>query len=143
MNFAMNSIQIMGRLTRDPELTYFESKGTQIAACKFSVAVDRKFAKKLSDGSYQRETDFFTVKLFRRDAENAAKHLKKGSQVIIAGGELNINTIVQTDGNKKQFVEIVGGDLILPASAKNGTTTQQDSAPDGFGADMSTEDFPF
>ena len=143
MNFSMNSVSIMGRLTRDPELTYFESKGEQVAACRFSVAVDRKFAKKTADGKYERETDFINVKLFRREAENAVKHLKKGSQVIINGGELNINNVEQADGSKRQYVDVVGGDLILPATAKNGTATQPASTQNDFGADTTDDDVPF
>lgn len=135
----------MGRLTRDPELSRFESKGETVAVCKFTVAVDRKFAKKTASGGYERETDFIPVKLFRRDAENAAKHLRKGSQVIISGGELNINNVEQ-DGTKRQFIDVVGGNLILPAAAKNsvGASPQtQVSAPKLFGAEIGDDDVPF
>ncbi len=145
MNFSMNSVTIMGRLTRDPELSRFESKGETVAACKFTVAVDRKFAKKTASG-YERETDFIPVKLFRRDAENASKHLRKGSQVIISGGELNINNVEQADGTKRQFIDVVAGNLILPAAAKNsvGASPQtRVSAPNDFGAEIGDDDVPF
>jgi len=70
----MNHQTIIGRLTRDPELKYLEN-GTAI--CNFSVAVNRRFNKEV--------TDFFNAVAWKKVGELCSEYLKKGSQVGIVG----------------------------------------------------------
>lgn len=73
----MNNIDIMGRLTADPEITS-TTGGTTVA--KYSVAVDRKFAK---EG--QQDVDFFPCVSWDKQAEFVEKYLHKGTKVVISG----------------------------------------------------------
>ena len=74
----MNSVQLIGRLTRDPETMY--ASGTQMAVCTFTIAVD---APRKKDGT--KTTDYPRVKTFGRQAETCETYLKKGRMVGISG----------------------------------------------------------
>jgi single-strand DNA-binding protein len=72
----MNSVNLMGRLTKDPEVRYSTGdKPTAIA--KYSIAVNRAFKKD--------EADFINIVAFGKDGEFAEKFFKKGDQVGITG----------------------------------------------------------
>jgi len=74
----MNSVVLIGRLTRDPELRYTPS--TQTAVAHFTLAVDRQ----VSQGR-ERETDFIRITVFGKQAETVDRYLSKGRQVAIHG----------------------------------------------------------
>ncbi len=76
---SLNSVNIMGNLTRDPEMRYLPS-GTGV--CTLSIANNRVYTK---DGQRQNETSFFDVDVWGAQAENCSKYLSKGSGVIIEG----------------------------------------------------------
>lgn len=70
----MNSITIVGRLTRDPE--YTPKNGDKSQYCRFSVAVDNRFGS---------DTTFFDCIVFGATADNVDKYMSKGRQVGIKG----------------------------------------------------------
>ena len=75
----MNTVILMGRLTRDPEVRY--SQGAEpIAMARYALAVDRKYK---SDGGAK--TDFINCIAFRKSAEFAEKYLRKGMKIVITG----------------------------------------------------------
>lgn len=74
----MNSVILIGRLTKDPEISY--TPNTQTAVCKFSLAVD----KPRKQGE-EKKADFFRITVFGRQAENCNKYLSKGRQTAIHG----------------------------------------------------------
>ena len=98
----MNKAFLVGNLTRDPELSTIPN-GT--AVCKFSIAVNRRFA----DAEGNRQTDFFNIVAWRALGENCGKYLKKGSKVGIVG-QIQIRTYEQ-DGVKKFFTEIIADEV--------------------------------
>ena len=67
----MNSVNLIGRLTKDPDLKTTPGTGTAVA--NFTIAVDRKVPNK--DG--QREADFISVVVWGKIAENTAKYMSK------------------------------------------------------------------
>ena len=69
----MNSLHIIGRLTKNPEL---RTTATGLSVCSFTVAVNRK---KTKDG--QQETDYFNITAWRERGETCAKYLSKGKKV--------------------------------------------------------------
>lgn len=90
----MNKIQIIGRLTANPELRTISSG---ISVCGFTVAVNRRFDKE--------EADFFPVTVWRDMAVNCNKYLVKGSQVAVCGS-LQIIRYNDRDGNKRITVNL-------------------------------------
>ena len=96
----MNSVIIIGRLTRDPELRYIPSTGKAVAT--FNIAVDRPYTGK--DG--QKQTDFFNIVVWGKMAENCANYLAKGRLAAIKGSIQNRSYDAQ-DGTKRYITEIV------------------------------------
>lgn len=101
----INSVVVLGRLTRDAELRYSNS-GTAI--CKFAIA--NNYSRKQGD-NWNEETNFFDAVLMGRRAEALHKYLVKGKQVGVSG-ELRQNRWEQ-DGQKRSRVEIFVNDVNL------------------------------
>ena len=112
----MNSIHVMGRLTKDPEITSAQN-GTTIA--RYSVAVDRKFAK---EG--QQKTDFFPCVSFGKQAEFVDKYVMKGTKVVISG-EMNLD-LVQKDGKNVTYPKIIVGEIEFAESKKSDNSPSND-----------------
>ena len=74
----MNSVVLIGRLTRDPEVRYTAS--TQMAVASFTVAIDRPVR-----AGGEKQTDFPRVTVFGKQAENCEKYLAKGRLVGVQG----------------------------------------------------------
>ena len=102
----MNKIQIIGRLTADPEL---KSTGSGVQVCSFTVAVNRRFNRE--------ETDFFPVTVWRDAAVNCNKFLAKGSQVGVCGS-LQIRRYDDKDGIKRTAIDLVADEVEF-LSARN------------------------
>lgn len=71
----MNSVVLIGRLTKDPELGYTEVN--QTPRCTFTLAVDRQ---KSDDGA-----DFIRIIAWGKQAETCDRYLEKGRQVAVHG----------------------------------------------------------
>ena len=95
----MNKVFLIGNLTKDPEVT---TVGNDLANCKFSIAVSRRFGKN--------ETDYFSVVCWRGMAENCGKYLRKGSKVGISGS-IQTRNYEASDGTKRYTVEIVADEV--------------------------------
>lgn len=107
----MNRTILIGRLTKDPDLRY-SPQGT--AMCNFTLAVNRNF--KNQQGEY--EADFINIVTFRKQAENVAQYLKKGS---LAGvdGRLQSRSYENNQGQRVFVTEVVA-DSVQFLDAKNG-----------------------
>ena len=81
----MNSVSLIGRLTADPELRQTQSG---VASCRFTVAVNRKFADK-STG--ERQADFITCVAWRQTAEFVSRYFSKGKMIAVEGELRNNN----------------------------------------------------
>ncbi len=99
----MNKLYLIGNLTRDPEMS--ETPGG-IAYCRLGLAVNRPYTG--TDGN--RETDFFNITVWRGQAENCGRYLKKGSKVAIVGSIQN-RTYEDRDGNKRQVTDIIANEV--------------------------------
>ena len=96
----MNSVQILGNITRDIELKYTQS-GTAIGS--FGVAYNEK--RKQQDGSYGDVTHFFDCTAFWKTAENINQYFQKGSRILIQGS-LDFQSWNDKQGQKKSKVGI-------------------------------------
>ncbi len=76
----MNQVILIGRLARDPELSY--TANTQTAVCRFTIAVDRPRRR---DSSEDAGADFIRITVWGRQAETCDRYLSKGRQVAIMG----------------------------------------------------------
>ena len=136
----------MGRLTAEPVLKY-SSKDTSMAIVRYTLAVDRRFAKK-EDGN--KATDFIRCVSFGKAAEFASKYFHKGQRVLVEG-RLQIGEFTNKDGQKVPTADIVIENQEFADAPKNGqsvpTASKESSASvtDGFmEIEGSTdEDIPF
>jgi len=129
----MNKAILVGNLTRDPELSTIPN-GT--AVCKFSIAVNRRFA----DAEGNRQTDFFNIVAWRALGENCSKYLKKGSKVGIVG-QIQIRQYEQ-DGVKKFFTEIIADEVEF-LSPKGGESSGFSGSDSGEMQPVSDDNLPF
>lgn len=155
----MNSVVLIGRLTRDPELRYLPNGGT--AVCNFSLAVDKDVSKEKkqemeSQGKYT--ADFINIVVWGRQGENCANYLAKGRLVAIQG-RIQTGSYDAKDGSKRYTFEVVAekteflewGDKNAPqgnssqGESSNNNTNQQES--NDFGGDgfhpVDDDEIPF
>lgn len=89
-------ITITGRLTKDPEIKYYESGKIKTT---FSVAVDRYNPK-----TKQKEGAFFNCEIWDKQGEFVAEHFKKGSMISLYG-YIKVNEY-EKDGNTKKYTVV-------------------------------------
>lgn len=94
MAFDINSVFLIGRLTKDPETRFSAST----AVCKFSLANNT--------GKEDKDVSFFNIVTFGKVAERCQQYLRKGSQIGISG-RLSQNRW-EKDGQKFSRVEVIG-----------------------------------
>ena len=120
----MNKVIFMGRLTRDPEIRMANNGQTDMAIAKFSLAVDRRFARNNGNGD-QPTADFFNCTAFGKLAEFAEKYLKQGTKILLTGRIQNDN-YTNKDGQKVYGTQVIVEDIEF-AESKN--AQQQGNAP--------------
>jgi single-strand DNA-binding protein len=92
------SVSFAGNLTDDPEVRHNEGG---IARAVFRVAVS---------GRREQEASFFTVVVWRDQAEHAAESLSRGSRVVVVG-RLQQRSWTAEDGSARSTVEVVAEEL--------------------------------
>lgn len=113
----MNSVCIMGRITRDPELRYTND---QTAVCRYSIAVDRPGTDKV---------DFINVVAFGRGADFAAKYFTKGLRVGITG-RIQTGDYTDRNGVKRRTFDVIAERQDFADVRRNGPETAQEAAQD-------------
>lgn len=104
---SLNRVQLIGNLTRDPELRYTPS-GT--AVCSFSIATNRSWT--MESGEKKDETEFHRIVAWNKLAEICSQFLTKGRKVFVEG-RLTTRSWTAQDGQQKSVTEIVISDMIL------------------------------
>lgn len=99
----MNKVILIGNLTRDPELSETAS-GT--AYCRISIAVNRPYSGE--DG--EKQVDFFNITIWKKQAENCARYLKKGNKISIVG-TLQNRSYEDKNGNNRTITEIIANEI--------------------------------
>ena len=107
----MNKVYLIGNLTKDPELSQTNSG---ISVCRFTLAVSRRFQN--ADG--ERETDFLNIVVWRGQADNCHKFLKKGSKCAVSGS-IQSRSYDAQDGTKRYVTEIVADEVEFISTNRN------------------------
>ena len=95
----MNSVVLIGRLTRDPEIRY--TAATQMAVATFTIAIDRPVR-----AGGEKQTDFPRITVFGRQAENCERYLAKGRLVGVQG-RLQTGSYQNKDGVTVYTTDVV------------------------------------
>ncbi len=129
--FSLNRAQIVGNVTRDPEMRYTPNGQ---AVCSFGVATNRRWRDK--DGNNQEKTEFHNVVAWRKAAEIISQYVKKGNKIYIEG-RLETRQWEGQDGGQRNRTEIVVENFIL-LTPKGSVSTE--TASDNIPAEA--EEFP-
>lgn len=125
---SLNRAQLIGNLTRDPELRTTPA-GTSV--CSFGIATNRAFTD--AQGQKQEQVEFHNIVAWAKLAEICGQYLAKGRRVFVEG-RLQTREWQGQDGIKRRSTEIVAEDMIMldraPAgSAPAGGMSPRQSAP--------------
>ena len=138
----MNSVSLIGRLTKDPDIRY--GAASQTAVARFTIAIDRGKDKNGED----RGADFPGIVCFGKTAELCERYLGKGRLVGIQG---RIQTgSYEKDGRKVYTTEVLAdrvefldrGDKSGGSAAQMGGAPSDNQVPEGF-TEMTDDDIPF
>lgn len=122
---SLNKAQIIGNLTRTPEIREIES-GRKV--CTLGVATNRYWTDK--NGNKQEEVEFHQVVCWERLAELCEKYLKKGDKVFFEG-RLQTRNWEDPSGQKHFRTEIIAEDMImLTPKSKHENSLPQSVEPD-------------
>lgn len=145
----INTVTIVGRLVEKPVIKYSKS-GTAVSNLRVA---NNTYAPNAAE---QNKTNFFTVVVFGKQAENCEKYLDKGRQIVV-NGRLDFNTWENAEGKKQSMVRIIanavqfiGGNRPSENAETSSTASGQDEIPPSQGNqkinkaetnDTETEDF--
>lgn len=120
----MNKVILLGNLTRDPEIRYSQGE-KQMAVARFSLAVNRRFAK---DG--ETNADFLNCTAFGKTAEFVEKYFRQGSRMSLVG-RIENNNYTNKNGEKVYSFQIMVEEVEFAErkSAQSNNQTQNQNQP--------------
>jgi single-strand DNA-binding protein len=104
---SLNKVQLIGNLTRDPELRYTPSGA---AVCTLGLATNRQWVTEA--GEKKEDAEFHRLVAWNKLAEICSQLLKKGRKIYVEG-RLQTRKWQGADGNERQTTEIVISDMII------------------------------
>ena len=104
----MNSVQVMGNLTRDPQI---RATKTGRAVASFSIAVNRAYTT--PQGEVKELTDFINIVAWGGLAESVGNQLKKGTRVFVEG-RYSTRSYEAQDGSRRYVTEVVANTIAIP-----------------------------
>ena len=135
----INNVVLIGRLTKDPELKYTQ---TGIATTRFTLAVNRPFKNQNGEN----EADFINIQVWRKQAENVANYLKKGSLAGVTG-RIQTGSYENQQGQRIYTTDVVADSVQFLEPKGNGgqqQTKQNDPfLKEGQPIDINDDDLPF
>lgn len=109
----MNNVILIGRLTKDPELSYTQS---QTALCKFTLAVDRQSKE-------EKTADFIRIVVWGKQAENCSRFLYKGKQCAV-NGRIQTGSYKDKSGNTVYTTDVIANNVEFLGSKEPAGETQ-------------------
>lgn len=119
----MNSVQLIGRLTRDPEVRYSNGE-TAIAVARFTVAVDRRLKR---DG--ENNADFINCIAFGKTGEVVEKYFRKGQKIAL-NGRIQTGNYVNNEGQKVYTTDVIAENIEFVESKNSTSGYDSSSRPD-------------
>lgn len=113
----MNCVNLIGRLTKDPDIKYTQTNNTVIT--NFTLAVNRRFAK---EG--QPTADFINIVAWGKTGEFCSKYFQKGMQVAIQG-RIQTRNWEDDQGQKHYATEVIAEQCFFADSKKESQNDMQ------------------
>lgn len=122
----MNRVELLGRLTRDPDIRY-SNDDQKLAVARFTLAVDRTYTKNSRDGAM---ADFIHCVAFGKTAEVIEKYCSKGTK-IGACGRIQTGSYTNRNGDTVYTTDVVVSEMDFAESKKasSGTPRPSDYKP--------------
>ena len=114
----MNKVILIGRLTKDPEL---KKTNSGLSYVQFNLAVNRNYTNK----SGEKQADFINCVVWRAQADNLVKYIKKGGLIGIEG-EIQTRTYDDKNGIKKYITEVLCNSIEFLESKSQQSKTSYD-----------------
>lgn len=135
----MNSVQLIGRLTADPEIKYTQN---QKAFTRFTVAVNRP----VKSGE-EKQADFINIVAWNKTAEFICKYFSKGQRIALTGS-IRTGDYTDKDGKKRYTFDVWANNVEFCKSKKEAAPAanqkQANKKPDAAYMEMpSGDDLPF
>lgn len=132
----MNISFFVGNLVRDPELR--KVGGNQVSLVSFTLAVDREFVKKNSEG--KKEVDYLDFEVWDKSADNFASRFKKGNRIFV---KAEARKDVWEDAEQKKRSRVVFRVQTFHGIAGPGFPLSPSPAPPSEAVTNNDEDIPF
>ena len=130
----MNKVELLGRLTRNPEMKNVGGSGDTPMA-RYTLAVDRRYRAAGADA------DFIPCVVFGKGAEFAMKYLKKGSQIVVCG-RITSGSYTDGDGKKVYSMNVVVDEHYF-AGGRTESSKEANVDCEGFMSVSEGEELPF
>lgn len=135
----MNNVVLIGRLARDPELSY--TQNTQTAVCRFTLAVDRPKKQGEDQGA-----DFIRITVWGRQAETCDRYLSKGRQCAVIG-RIQTGSYKNRNGETVYTTDVIAERVEFLGGAHERTVEERQQIPEAFinvtGFQTTNDDVPF
>ena len=128
---AINSVTLVGRAGRDPEVRYFES-GTVVA--NLTMAVNRR--------NRDDEPDWFNLEIWGKQAQVAADYVKKGSLIGITGS-FKLDSWKDRNTGEERRKPVVRVDRLELLGSKRDSENSNFQSNNSFNQQISNEEIPF
>lgn len=132
----MNNVVLIGRLTKDPELTYIQGSGTAVA--KFTIAINRDYKDK--NGNYP--VDFIPIEVIGKSAEYVSNYIQKGRLVALQGS-IRIERYEDKNGDNKTFTKVVTQKVRPLEKAKDNNNANSNNNAEFEVAAIEDDEIPF
>ena len=119
----MNSVQLIGRLTRDPDVRYSNGE-TAIAIARFTVAVDRRIKK-----DSENNADFINCIAFGKTGEVVEKYFRKGQRIAL-NGRIQTGSYTNNEGQKIYTTDVIAENIEFVESKNSSSGYDSSSKPD-------------
>lgn len=120
----MNKVILIGRLTKDPELSY--AAGSGVAIARFTLAVNRPFKRD--------EADFINCVAFNKTAETIGQYLVKWRQIAVSGN-IRTGSYDAQDGTKRYTTDVVVEGFEFIGNSQNSGQSQDNNSDGGMNFD--------
>ena len=114
----MNTVQLVGRFTADPEVRYTAGDNS-MAIARFSLAIDRRFKR---EG--EPTADFISCKAFGKTAEFIEKYFTKGRRIGVVG-RIQTGNYTNKEGQKVYFTEVIADQAEFVDNKSDGANNNQ------------------
>lgn len=119
----MNSVQLIGRLTRDPEVRYSNGEKA-MAIARFTVTVDRRLKK---EGEVN--ADFISCIAFGKTGEVVEKYFRKGQRIAL-NGRIQTGSYTNNEGQKVYTTDVIAENIEFVESKNSTSGYDSSSRPD-------------